>query len=170
MARQFLGGVALFLALASPVWALGPTAAVIATPPQPVWKDLSPEQKKILAPLSVDWDQMENFRRKKWLGIAKRYPAMKPDAQQRIDKRMRQWMTMTPEQRARIRDDYKAFSQLPPERKAALQKKWRDYSKLSEEEKKRLKRGEKPAPKPVLSEERESVREETANPVAKPEH
>lgn len=143
MARRLLGGIALLLALGAPAWAQAPSSAVMTTPPQPIWKDLGVEQRKILAPLSRDWDRMENYRRKKWLGIAERYPKMRPEAQQRVDKRMRDWAAMSPEQRAKIRRDYKAFSQLPPERKAAIQKKWQDYSKLPEEEKKRLKRGEK---------------------------
>jgi hypothetical protein len=40
---------------------------------QPSWSELNPDQKRILAPLSGDWDKMEGFRRKKWLGIAQRY-------------------------------------------------------------------------------------------------
>ena len=148
MAR-FLRGIALLLALASPAWALAPTPAVIATPPQPQWKELSLEQQKVLAPLVRDWDQMENFRRKKWLGIAGRYQKMKPQAQQLVQKRMQQWAAMTPEQRAKVRSDYKAFSQLPPEKKAEIHKKWQSYSNLPAEDKARLKRGEKPAPKVV---------------------
>lgn len=146
MDRRFLGGVVLLLVLSFPVWAAPPLPAVIAVPAQPAWKDLDSEQKRILAPLLSDWDQMENFRRKKWLGIAERYPKMKPEAQRRVDGRMQQWASMTPEQRAKIRSDYKAFSQLPPEKKAVIHKKWRDYSSFSEEEKARLKRGESATP------------------------
>ena len=148
MARRFLGLAALTLFLVSPAWGLPPASAVVATPPQPAWKQLSVDQRRILAPLSTDWDQMEHFRRKKWLGIAARYPKMDPEAQQRIQKRMQRWAAMSPQQRAKVRSDYKAFSQLPPEKKAVIQKKWRTYSKLPEEEKARLKRGGKPAAKP----------------------
>lgn len=145
MARRFLGVIAFALVLASPAWGLAPASAVIATPPQPGWKQLSAEQRGILAPLSRDWDQMEHYRRKKWLGIAARYPKMNPEAQQRIQKRMQQWAAMSPEQRAKVRSDYKAFKQLPPEKKAVIQKKWQSYSELPEEEKARLKRGGKSA-------------------------
>ncbi|OQA34082.1 MAG: hypothetical protein BWY57_00768 [Betaproteobacteria bacterium ADurb.Bin341] len=151
MARRFLGLAALILFLVSPAWGLPPASAVVATPPQPAWKQLSSDQRRILAPLSKDWDQMEHFRRKKWLGIAARYPKMDPEAQQRIQKRMQQWAAMSPEQRAKVRSDYKAFSQLPPEKKAILQKKWQTYSKLPEEEKARLKRGGKSAVKPKMA-------------------
>src|SRR5689334_16196231 len=99
MAKRFVGGVVLCLALATPAWADTPTSAVIGTPPQPAWSSLSTDQRTVLAPLSKEWDNMENFRKKKWLGIAERYAKMTPDEQQRVQKRMRDWATMTPEQR-----------------------------------------------------------------------
>ncbi len=148
MARRLFGVIAFALVLVSPAWGLASASAVIATPPQPSWKELSVEQQRILAPLSRDWDQMEHYRRKKWLGIAARYPKMNPEAQQRIQKRMQQWAAMSPEQRAKVRNDYKAFKQLPPEKKAVIKKKWQSYSELPEEEKARLKRGGKSAIKP----------------------
>lgn len=171
MARRFLGGVVLLLVLSFPVRAAPPLPAVIAVPTQPAWKDLNSEQKRVLAPLLSDWDQMENFRRKKWLGIAERYPKMKPEAQRRVDERMRQWVGMTPEQRAKVRSDYKAFSQLPPEKKAAIQKKWLDYSSLSEEEKVRLKRGEFPvkAAVPVVKTDASVVSPFSSDEVVLPE-
>lgn len=143
MARKIFGGIALLFALVSSAWGLSSTSAVIVTPPQLSWKELNVEQKKILAPLVREWDQMENYRRKKWLGIAERYPKLPFEARQRVDKRMQQWATMSPQQRHKIRRDYEAFSKLPPEKKAAIHEKWQRYSNLPEEEKKRYKRGEK---------------------------
>lgn len=72
-----------------------PTTAVIGTPPQPSWGQLSTQQKAILAPLAKDWDSLENIRKKKWLGIAERYPAMKQDDQQRMQDRMREWVGLS---------------------------------------------------------------------------
>ncbi len=80
---------------------------------------------------------MENVRRKKWLGIAERYPTMKPEEQVRMQERMREWARLTPEQRAKVRDTYKDFNQLPPEQKQTVKQKWEAYSSLSEEEKQR---------------------------------
>ena len=67
MARARFG-----LILAVALWLATPLGhAGIALPlSQPSWSELSPAQKRILAPLSGDWDKMEGFRRKKWLGIA----------------------------------------------------------------------------------------------------
>ncbi len=115
-----------------------PTAVVIGTPPQPNWSQLSPQQKTILAPLAKDWEAMGNIRRRKWLGIADRYPAMNADAQQRIQERMREWADLTPTERTKVRDSYKDFTQLPPEQKQAVKQKWEAYSSLPSDEKQRI--------------------------------
>lgn len=80
--RRLIGGVILCMALAASVVAAPPTTAIIGTPPQPDWVELSVPQKSILAPLAKDWSKMDNIGRKKWLGIAERYPTMKQDEQQ----------------------------------------------------------------------------------------
>ena len=45
---------------------------------QPLWEQLNPQQKEVLAPLAQEWNGMDAAKRKKWLGIAKRYPGMTP--------------------------------------------------------------------------------------------
>lgn len=144
--RRYLGRIALALALASTVASAEPPAtAVIGTPPQPGWNFLSAQQKTILAPLAVEWDKMDNIRRKKWLGIAERYPNLKPEEQQRTQERMREWAGLTPEQRAKARDTYKEFNQLPSEQKQVVKQKWEAYSNLPPEEKQRVRQGGKSA-------------------------
>src|SRR5437016_4917526 len=71
---------------------------------QPNWNELNADQQQILAPLQNDWDQLEPVRKRKWLGIAKRYPKMKPEEQQRVQKRMQTWARLTPEQRRAARE------------------------------------------------------------------
>lgn len=137
--RRLAGGVILGIALLSPsAFSQAPTTAVLGTPPQPSWSALTPTQKSILAPLSSDWDQMENIRRKKWLGIADRYHHLKPDEQQRLQERMREWAKLTPEQRAKVRGTFKDFNQLPAEQKQVVKQKWEAYSNLPTEEKQRI--------------------------------
>ncbi len=150
MAKRRAGRVALaLLFLASSAWANPPTTAVIGTPSQPLWSRLTPDQRAILAPLGVEWDNMDDLRRKKWLLITERFPAMKPEEQRRIHDRMREWALLSPEQRAKIRDSYKEFNQLPAERKQAVKQKWDAYSSLSEEEKAQVrKEGRLPRPAP----------------------
>ena len=112
---------------------------------------MSTQQKIILAPLVGDWDQMENIRRKKWLGIAERFPKMTPDEQARVQQRMREWAALTPAQRAKVRDSYKEFNQLDPEKKLAVKKKWEAYSNLTEEEKVRARQPKQPASEAAAS-------------------
>lgn len=133
------------LLLAGAVLATPPTAAIIGTPPQPSWAQLTPAQKSALAPLSRDWDSMESVRRKKWLGIAERFPSMKPDEQNRMQERMREWVRLTPEQRAKVRDSYKDFNQLPSEQKQTVKEKWKAYANLPAEERQRLREAGKSA-------------------------
>jgi len=95
-----LFAVALWLCTSLPVLA--------ATPQKkpPTWGELTQEQQQILAPLAVDWDNLEPARKRKWLGIAKRYPKMKPDEQARAQRRMQAWVKLTPKERQAARERY----------------------------------------------------------------
>jgi hypothetical protein len=147
--KRFLAELILLAALVGPVHASPPTTAVLGTPPQPGWSLLTTEQKIILAPLAGEWDQLENIRRKKWLGIAERFPNMSPEEQGRVQQRMREWANLSPERRAKVRDSYKEFQQLPADRKLAVKQKWDAYySSLPDDEKQRIREGGK-LPKPV---------------------
>lgn len=81
---------------------------------------------------------MEAYRRKKWLGIAARYDTMKPDEQQRVQRRMREWAKLAPEERRQAREKYKPLQNIDPEQRAALHSNWEDYKALPDAEKKRL--------------------------------
>ena len=176
--RRYIGGVILCLALSTSIAAEPPTTAVIGTPPQAVWSQLNAQQKTILAPLAGEWDKMENIRRKKWLGIAERYPTMKPDEQRRIQDRMREWASLTPEQRAKVRNSYKEFNQLPSEQKQAVKQKWEAYSNLPPDEKQRVRQSGKsaqllaPPPEPISpapsAEEQPISEASSASPVRPP--
>lgn len=136
MAPRFLAAALIVTAcLCGTVAAEEPNPVVVATPPQPAWGALSAEQRTILAPLAGEWDRMENYRRKKWLGIANRFQTMSPERQQRLQERMRKWAALTPAERLAARKKYR---ELDPEQKAAMQQKWREYEQLPEEEKRRL--------------------------------
>jgi hypothetical protein len=43
---------------------------------RPAWAELTAEQQKILAPLKADWESLPTERKRKWIGIAKRYPTL----------------------------------------------------------------------------------------------
>ena len=106
---------------------------------QPAWKDLGAGQQAILAPLAKEWDAMEPFRRKKWLGIAARYESLSPDEQARLQDRMHEWAMLAPEERKLAREKYKKLKNVKPEQRESLRQNWEDYKSLPAEEKQRLK-------------------------------
>ena len=123
MARSLLAVVAVALGLVL----LPPAHAVVPPLKQPAWVELTPEQKQILAPLAGEWDRLESFRQKKWLGIAQRYPTMNEKEQARIQRRMKEWVKLSPEERKAAREKYKNLQKAPPEHKEAVKQKWQEY-------------------------------------------
>lgn len=104
----------------------------------PKWSELSAEQREVLAPLIVVWDDMEDFRRHKWLAIAKRYHALGTEEQARMRLRMQAWANLSPEERRRARERYREIQRLPPEQREALKQKWEAYSTLPPAEREAL--------------------------------
>ena len=102
------------------------------------WSELNLHQRTILAPLSNDWDALDAPRKKKWIGIAKRYPSMSPSEQEKVPRRMQDWAKLSPEQRRTAREGFKSLSKLPPEKKQSLRDKWEEYQQLPEEEREKL--------------------------------
>ena len=60
------------------------------------WAQLSDDQRKVLAPLGSEWDTLRPWQREKMLDIAKDYPKMDTQKQQRVQKRLNSWSRMTP--------------------------------------------------------------------------
>jgi len=143
VAQRFFAALTLALLLA----AVGPArAADDAAQPAPVWMHLDAHQKGILAPLEADWNNMEPDRRARWIVLAKRYPSLSKEQQERIQSRMRHWAALTPQERAAARERWKKLKGLPPEKRQELMQKWREYDQLPEEHKDQF-RSSKPAPK-----------------------
>lgn len=102
---------------------------------RPLWAELTPVQQQALAPLAGEWDKMDGFRKKKWLAIGNKYASMKPDEQQRVQERMRDWVKLTPEQRRIARESYARARKLGPDKKS---EEWERYQQLPDEQKKKL--------------------------------
>jgi len=94
---------------------------------RPAWSELTPAQQKVLAPLSTEWDALDATRRKKWVAIADRYPKMKPQEQQRLQKNMTDWAKLSPAQRKAARDKYQTLKKLPPEKRREVAAQWKRY-------------------------------------------
>jgi hypothetical protein len=101
----------------------------------PQWASLTADQQQVLAPLAAEWDRLSLPHKTKWLGIAKRYPAMKPDAQKRAQGRMQKWAKLTPEQRWQAREQYRSIGKMAPDRREELRRHWAEYQSLPPHEK-----------------------------------
>lgn len=105
---------------------------------RPAWAELTPEQQEVLAPLKPEWSKLDRDRRLKWVGIAKRYPAMKPEQQVRVQRRMEAWVKLTAEQRRQARENYKRMAKVPRERRGNLGRQWAEYQALTPQEREGL--------------------------------
>lgn len=101
-----------------------PYPAAYADKNNPAWTELRPEQQRILAPIQGEWESLDAPRKRKWLGVAQRYPKMTADEQARLQQRIKEWISLTPEQRWAARGKYREFDQLTPEDRQALPEKW----------------------------------------------
>lgn len=143
--KRKLVGWAIIWALVAGFW----SASACADLPrfeQPGWTALTPEQQTILAPLKKEWGQMDAFRRKKWIGIAQRFPDMTALEQASMQRNMREWARLAPEERKIAREKYKSLKRISPEERQVVKQKWEEYSTLTDEEKERLrsKAGKRP--------------------------
>ncbi len=122
------------LALAA-LLALSACALQAAPGKGPEWASLTADQQQTLAPLATEWVQLNPDQRRKWIGIAKRYPSMKAEEQQRIQKRMQAWTRLTHEQLWQARQQYRSLGSLAPDRRDELRKYWAEYQSLPPQEK-----------------------------------
>ncbi len=115
-----------------------PKATAVKKGVRPVWAELTAEQQAILAPLKNDWDTLEPERRQKWIGIAKRYPRMKPLEQERVQRRMQVWANLSPEQRRQARENYKQLAKASRPANKDLRQAWAEYQALPPQERESL--------------------------------
>ncbi len=139
LARTLRTGLATLVTLVSVATAL-PVQAALPQFEQPGWVALTPDQKIILAPLEKEWDAMDAFRRKKWLGIANRFPDIPPEEQASIQRNIHAWARLAPEERKVAREKYKSLKRIAPDERRIVRQKWEEYSALTDEEKERLRK------------------------------
>jgi len=115
--------------------------AAIGAPPTPKdrapqWASLTADQQQALAPLAGEWKTFSREEKRKWMGIAKRYPAMTPAGQKRVQARMQKWAKLTPEQRWQAREQYRSIGKLAPDHnREELRRQWAAYQALPPHEK-----------------------------------
>jgi len=122
--------------LAALMLALAATGAIAAPKEKgPAWASLTADQQQVLAPLAAEWSKLTRSQKTKWLGIAKRYPGMKPAAQKRVQTRMQKWVKLTPEQRWQARERYRSIDKMTSQDREELRRYWVEYQALPPHEK-----------------------------------
>jgi Protein of unknown function (DUF3106) len=127
--------------LAAPVaWALKPDAPSAALPLEMPrgdneWGSLSTQERAILQPLSSQWAALPDDVQDKWIGVARRYPTLSPEAQARVRGRMTDWSQASPKQRSEARLRFQNARELPADQR---QQKWEAYQALPAEKKAEL--------------------------------
>ncbi len=137
----------------APVWAQSansasapvPSHSSAVAPPLPVvlgstsfapqWSALSSTQQESLRPLSNTWDTLGDGHKRKWIALAKNYPAMAPAEQVKLHSRMAEWAALNPRERELARLNFVETKKLSPPDRASN---WEAYKALSPEERQKL--------------------------------
>ncbi|MDW5444247.1 DUF3106 domain-containing protein [Polaromonas sp. SM01] len=138
----------------------------------PGWAELSPAQRDILKPLAPNWASLSQTHKRKWLQMAKSYPALPTDEQAKMQGRMQEWGALSSQQRTQARLNFaktkELSKELTPEEKKA---KWEAYQSLSDDEKHKLAAkapakplGAAPALKPVARQKLATIPSATDKP------
>lgn len=113
------------------------------------WDELSPSQRRALAPLQSVWPGIGGTERTMWLEVAQRYRALAPAEQQRLQQRMNDWSRMTPSQRGQARlqfqeagrwsaterqERWEAYKSLDPQARRVLAERWKFEAAARERE------------------------------------
>ena len=110
------------------LWAVaGGAAGQQRQPKRYTWAALTAEQQNVLAPLKTDWENLPVERRRRWIGIANRYPRMAQVEQERVQKRMQRWANLSPEQRESARANYRRMAKASAEKRRRLRQQWAEY-------------------------------------------
>jgi len=120
-----------------------PEAAPAPPPRQPdraaiaagQWSRLPPSAQEVLSPLQDDWAELSPDQRLKWYDLARRYYALLPDEQQRIQARMAEWARMTPAERGVARLNFQEIRQLSHRERL---ERWEAYQGLEADERRQL--------------------------------
>ncbi|MFT3856515.1 MAG: DUF3106 domain-containing protein [Aquabacterium sp.] len=111
------------------------------------WNELTPAQRKVLAPLAPHWRKIDGTGREKWINVANRFDRLSPAERERMQERMDQWARLPAQQRGEARLRFQQTRQISADER---QKKWAAYQALSPEDRQDLTRQAERKAKPVF--------------------
>ncbi len=98
---------------------------------QPLWSDLDPAQRAVLAPFETQWNGWSAAEKRSWVRLADRFPKMSSQARERAEGRIREWAALSPEQRRLARQNYRLARRLAPDERQAQ---WERYREMTPEQ------------------------------------
>lgn len=107
------------------------------------WLSLTTPEKTSLAPLEKSWNGLSEGQKRKWLAIAKTYPTLSIEGQEKLHSRMVEWAALSPKDREVARLNFAQSKTIAKSDRAAN---WQAYQALSPEEREKLAQGAKPKP------------------------
>ena len=106
-----------------------------AKEPNSLWQNLTPSQKKALAPLAPHWAQISPAQKNKWLAMSNNFDNLSPREQATLHNRMADWASLSPQQRAQARLSFNETKPLGVDQKKSQ---WEAYQALSQDDRKKL--------------------------------
>jgi Protein of unknown function (DUF3106) len=113
----------------------GCIATMAAPAAGPAWSELTASQRQVLTPLQSTWADTDAQRKKKWLEVAERFPAMPASERTLVQQRMSSWAALSPAERTRARLQFQETRQIGPDERQA---RWQAYQALPDAERARL--------------------------------
>jgi Protein of unknown function (DUF3106) len=80
---------------------------------EPLWTDLSVQQRVILEPFGAQWNTWSAQEKRVWVSLANKFPQYTPAQQSKAKQRIKDWAALSSEQRRLARSNYRMATQLP---------------------------------------------------------
>jgi hypothetical protein len=108
-----------------------PPAETAKPPAAPLaWKELQPEQQRLLQSYAKHWDSLPSRRQQALARGAQRWLSMDPAARAEARERFQTWQKLPEERRQLVRKRWERFQQLDPESKALVRENFDAYMRL----------------------------------------
>jgi hypothetical protein len=108
-----------------------PERASLVAMLEPLWIDLTEQQKRALAPFAPEWNTWPTAEKKSWVALADKLPSMSPERQEKARRRILEWANLTPEQRRVARANYRLAKERPAQKRV---EEWQSYQSMTQEQ------------------------------------
>lgn len=104
------------------------------------WGNLSPNEKKVLAPLKKSWNNLPAARQQRMKKSADRLAGMSAQDRLKAQTRLKQWKKLGPQKKKRILKSMEKFENLPPSKRQALRRQRDQFKDLPKRQRQIIRR------------------------------